>query len=271
MVMERTRIVRIAVVGALAVGALAGGVALASHEHHEFAKRGILRHVDAVLDAVQATSPQRDAVHAATDQLFLTLAENHKSERNDFAQALKLWEADQIDQAKLAQLRADHQAAAQRAGDAIAQAILDARDALTPEQRQKAAEFARTQRPPMKAEHAAFIKQRIAEHVADLLDEIKATPAQRERVQAAVGEVEAAFASQMGDHGAHLERVLTLFAAPTLNPGDVQKLKDEQQARMRKLGDSIVQALTEVHDVLDAGQRQKIADFVRAHHSHHGG
>jgi Spy/CpxP family protein refolding chaperone len=269
--MKRKQILRIAAVGTLVLGALVGGVAFANHEHHGFVKRRVLRHVDEALDAVQATAPQRDAVHAATDQLFTTLEQNHQAERGDFQAALKLWEADQIDQAKLTELRAKHQAAAQRNGDAIAQAIIETRDALTPEQRQKAAEYARTHRPPMRAEHAAFIKQRIDEHVADLLDEIHATPAQRERVQAKVSEVEAAFASHMDDHGAHFDRVLSLFAAPTLSQADVQKLKDEQQARMRKLGDAMVQALTEIHDVLDAGQRQKVADFVRAHHSHHGG
>jgi hypothetical protein len=37
------------------------------------------------------------------------------------------------------------------------------------------------------------------------------------------------------------------------------------------VGDAVVQALRDIHDVLDAGQRQQVADWVRAHHRHHGG
>jgi hypothetical protein len=49
-------------------------------------------------------------------------------------------------------------------------------------------------------------------------------------------------------------------------------LQAERQAKMQKVGDAVVQALTDIHDALDAGQRKQVADFVRSHHSgHHGG
>jgi hypothetical protein len=40
---------------------------------------------------------------------------------------------------------------------------------------------------------------------------------------------------------------------------------------MQQIGDTVVQALTDIHDALDAGQRKTVADFIVAHHHHHGG
>src|SRR5438045_492860 len=109
--MKRSTKIVIALAGALVVALVAGGPALASGHLHGggFAKRRVTRHIDAALDAVAATPAQRDAIHAARDHVFATIEETHRSHGGDLDQALALFQADKLDSAKIAELRARHQ------------------------------------------------------------------------------------------------------------------------------------------------------------------
>ena len=89
--MKRTSKVGIALAGAFVLALAAGGAALASgHLHDGFVKRRVTRHIDAALDAVGANGAQRDAVHAARDQVFATIEDNRRAERGDLDAALSL-------------------------------------------------------------------------------------------------------------------------------------------------------------------------------------
>ena len=274
--MKRSWKIGIAVAGVLIVALAAGGAALASgHLHDGFVKRRITRHIDAALDAVGATPAQRDAVHAARDQVFATIEENHRADQGDFAAALSLWQADRIDPAALATLRAHHLAAAKKTSDAVVQALSDAHDALTSAQRAKLADFMRAHRPPLdqKSADAAkpWLKHMVSERVDDVLDQIHATAEQRATVTAAVERVFAAISDGMSDHAAHFDEAIALFTSDKIDAAKLASLQTERQAEMQTIGDTLVQALTDVHDALDAGQRQQVADFVRSHHPGHGG
>jgi Spy/CpxP family protein refolding chaperone len=150
------------------------------------------------------------------------------------------------------------------------QALSDAHDALTPPQRLKLAEFLRSHKPPRMDGAKPFIKHMMSERVDDMLDQIHATADQRAKVTAAV---EGAFATVSGsfeDHAAHMDDAIALFTDDQIDQGKLAAMQAERQAKMQKAGDAIVQALTQVHDALDAGQRQQVAAFVRSHHGHHG-
>jgi Spy/CpxP family protein refolding chaperone len=274
--MKRSSKIAIGLAGALVVALAAGSAALASgHGHDAFVKRRITRHIDQALDAVAANGAQRNAVYAARDHVFATLEESHKAERGDFEEALKLWEADRLDAGQLATLRARHQAAAKRAGDAVVQALSDAHDALTAEQRRKLGDYLRAHRPPFDRHNVEAMKpfahHMVSERVDDLLDEIKARPDQRDKIHAAVERAFASVTAQLGDHAAQLDQAVTLFTADRIDNAKVAALQAERQARMQSVGDAIVQALSEVHDTLDAGQRKAVANYIRAHHRRHGG
>jgi hypothetical protein len=270
--MKRNWKIAIAVVGALVVAIIAGGAAWASGRGHEaFAKRRIARHIDAALDAVNASPQQRTAIHAARDHVFDTFAESHKARQADLQQALALWQADRLDPDGVAKLRARHQAEAQQAGDAIVQALSDAHDALTAPQRQQLATYLRAHQPPKMDGAAPFFKHMINERVEDLLDEIHATDAQRTTVKSAVERVFTAVSGNMGSHGAHLDKAIAVFTADQIDQAQVAQIRAEHQAQAQQMGDAIVQALTDIHDALDAGQRKTVADFIRAHHAHHHG
>ncbi len=270
--MKRSWKIGIALAGALVLALAVGGAALASgHLHEGFIKRRVTRHIDAALDAVNATTSQRDAVHAARDHVFATIEDNRRAERGDLDAALSLWQSDRLDPAAVATLRAHHQAAAKKTGDAVVQALSDAHDALTAPQRQKLADFLRGHRPPQMDGAKPFVKHMVSERVDDVLEQIHATADQRAKVTAAVERAFTAISEGMSDHGAHFDQAIALFTADKIDPSQIAALQAERQAKMQKIGDAVVQALTDVHDALDAGQRKQVAEFVRSHHSGHGG
>jgi Spy/CpxP family protein refolding chaperone len=270
--MKRTRKIGIALAGAFVLALAAGGAALASgHLHDGFVKRRINRHIDAALDAVSANGAQRDAVHAARDHVFATIEENQRAERGDLDAALTLWQSDRLDPTAIATLRAHHQTAAKKTGDAVVQALSDAHDALTATQRTKLADYLRSHRPPQMEGAKPFMKHMVSERVDDMLDQIHATADQRTKVTAAVERAFTAVADGMSDHGAHFDEAIAVFTADKIDAAKIAQLQADRQTKMQKIGDAVVEALTEVHDALDAGQRKQVADFVRSHHHGHGG
>lgn len=272
--MKRSWKIGIALAGAFVLALAASGAALASGRMHDggFVKRRITRHIDAALDAVGANAAQRDAVHAARDHVFTTIADNHDAEKGDLGAALTLWQSDRLDPSALAALRTRHQAAAQKTSDAIVQALSDAHDALTSAQRAKLADFLRSHKPPKFDGAKPFVKHMLSERVDDMLDQIHATADQRSKITTAVESAFTALSSGFDDHGAHFDDAIAVFTADKIDASKLAAMQSERQAKMQKAGDTIVQTLTEAHDALDAGQRQQVADFIRSHHGmgHHG-
>jgi Spy/CpxP family protein refolding chaperone len=226
------------------------------------------RKLDGLLDAAKASPEQRAAVHAAAEHVATTFQEVGRAGMNDFDQTLHLFEADKLDTQAIAAHRAKHEAAMKKISDAVVQAVFDAHDALTPPQRKAVADAIR-------AEHAkksergnwreAMFKGMINEHIEDALDEAKVPEAQRARIRAARDRVVQTFESMHSGRGADLEEALTLFTADKLDAQKVEALRAKHLAEMRRAGDAVVQAVTEIHDSLDAAQRKAIVDYVRAH------
>jgi protein CpxP len=268
--MKRMTKIVLALVGALVLVAAVGGAAVArGGDFHNFAKRRVTRHIDAALGAINATPEQRTAIYAARDHVFATIAQNAGSRQADLQAALALWQADRIDADKLAALRAKHQSEAKQTGDAIVQALSDAHDALTGAQRQQLVAYLGAHRPPKMDGAKPFFKHMMSERVDDMLDEIGATAQQRTTVHAAV---ERAFAAVAGeDPTSHFDDAMAVFGADKLDQAKIDALRAQHQARMMKMGDALVQALTDIHDALSAQQRQQVADFVKSHHHGHGG
>lgn len=258
----------LAVVTVIGVAAAAGGLALAEHGGPGFMQRRLERHIDAALDAVNATDAQRTAIHAARDHVLTTLAENGATHKADLEQALTLWQSERIDQTQLSALRARHLAAAQKVGDAIVQAISDAHDALTATQRAQLVTYLKAHRPPSMDGAKPFVKHMVSERVDDMLDQINATPAQRDTTHAAVQNVFDAVAA--GDPAGHFDEAMTLFAADKLDASKIAALRAQHQAKAQKMGDAIAAAIVKVHDSLNAQQRDQVATIVKQHHGRHG-
>jgi Spy/CpxP family protein refolding chaperone len=269
---SKTRKLALVVAGALGVALIAGGVALASGPAHEaLLKHHLNQRIDAALDAVSATPQQRDAIHAARDHVMTTVQAGHGARQAQLEQALTLWQADSLDATGLAALRAQHQAAAQQTGDAVVQALSDAHDALTTTQRQKLGEYIRANKPSHLHEGGAapFMTKMVNHRVDSLLDQIKASTDQRDKVHAAVAKALASLSA--GNHAADFDAAVALFTADSFDRGQVSALEAKHLVQMQQVGDAMVAALSDIHGVLDAGQRKQVADFIRAHHAGHGG
>jgi periplasmic protein CpxP/Spy len=234
--------------------------------HHGRMREMVTAHIDEALDAAKANDAQRNAIHAARDHVFATLEQSRRGHKGDFERALALFEADRVDPAQIAALRAEHEAEAQRVGDAIVQAVSDAHDALTAPQRRLVADYARGQRPSHRGNHHGFMKRMVLNRVDEALDVAKATPPQRAAVRAAAERAIAAVMDGRPQEGPSqaFDQALSLFEADKLDHARIAQVRAEHVAHMRKTGDAILAAVQDAHAALNPAQRKAVADWIRA-------
>jgi Spy/CpxP family protein refolding chaperone len=134
---------------AAAVGLVASASAFAFGAHggrERLMKRVVTAVIDDALDEAKATQAQRETIYQARDHVLAAFDE-HRTRRDTYReQALALFIADQIDEGRLAALRREADEEHRKIADAITQAFLDARNALTPSQRAVVADYVRSLR-----------------------------------------------------------------------------------------------------------------------------
>ena len=150
--MERRTMIGLAagIAASLAAGAGVAVGANAAHAHGGW-RAGIMRRVvsatiDDALDAAQVTAEQRRAIYAARDRVFATVDEVRADRQAHLEEGLALFEADQVDPARLEALHQQAEAGRQRIREAIHQALVEAHDVLTTAQRKAVADFVRSHR-----------------------------------------------------------------------------------------------------------------------------
>ncbi len=236
-------------------------------------------HIDAALDAASVTASERAAVHAACDRAMAILDTQKEAHRAHMDQLITLFTADSLDGNALAELRTSEESLGKATADAVIAAVEQSHDALTPGERQKLVAFAkeRARRFDLK-EHprmAQFIKGRMSAHVDTMLDHANVAAAERPLVQASVERVVTAFAAAGESHHAHLDQALALFAQNSIDAAAVAQLRQAAEGDRRATGDSIVQAIHEIHDALSPAERQALATQLRTHlagmHGHRHG
>jgi Spy/CpxP family protein refolding chaperone len=255
---------------ALALGvALGGATALAEHAMGPHAMhRHLAKFIEGALDAAKADPAQRKAIEAARERAMGSVKSIGVEHHAAVQQALTLFEADQLDGARVAALKDARLAEMRKAGDAIAAAITEAHDVLRPEQRRAVADYIRANKPsgePGFRKGQAFMMKRFAgAHIDEMLDEIDANEAQRTAIEAARDHVFSAVESSLaGAEGRFADRALAIFEADRVDPAAVQALRDEHQARAAKIADAVVQAVHDVHDALTSSQRRIVTDTIR--------
>jgi len=113
---------------------------------------------------------------------------------------------------------------------------------------------------------AGFMKDRIAARVSAALDEIKATPQQRQVVEQAENDIVNAFqAKAQGRKGAH-QALLASFAADKFDAQALQTFADARSQDVKDLSSVIIPSLQKVHDALTPEQRAKLVQLVQEHH-----
>ena len=115
---------------------------------------------------------------------------------------------------------------------------------------------------------AAFFHRMIGKRIDEALDAAKVSDKQRAAVHEIEGRTFEKLSALHKDKGGDMERVLTLFAGDRIDPQEVASMRAEHEAAMKQAGDTITQAITDVHDLLTPAQRKAVADYVRSHHAH---
>jgi Spy/CpxP family protein refolding chaperone len=103
--------------------------------------------LDEALDQASVTPEQRTAIHASRDRVFAAMDAQRPDARAQREQVLALFEGDRLDAAQLQALHASMEQRHQAVQAAVAQAIVEIHDTLTPAQRRVVAEYARTHGP----------------------------------------------------------------------------------------------------------------------------
>src|SRR5262249_11827505 len=133
-------------IGVLAVvtAGLVTGVAAFAFAHgarHSMMKRFVSSAIDDALDAAKVTAEQRTAVHPARDRVFAAFEQHRRTRTDRLAEALALFEADQVDPARVETLRQQGEDEHRRISEAVSQALVEVHDVLTPEQRRALSDY----------------------------------------------------------------------------------------------------------------------------------
>jgi Spy/CpxP family protein refolding chaperone len=140
----------IGLTAAVTGGLLAGATAFAFGWHggrHGMMKRFVSAQIDEVLDEARVSPEQRTTIYAARDRVFAAIEDHWRSRGARLEEALALFEADRIDPDQVRALHRQREEEHRKIAEAVSQAILDAHDTLTPEQRRIVTEYVRAHRP----------------------------------------------------------------------------------------------------------------------------
>jgi Spy/CpxP family protein refolding chaperone len=270
--MEATTMKRLVIVGIVAAAALWAAKVAVAHGGGHRGRAMVARAIEGALDAAKASPAQRTAIEAARDHVLATFHEASQDHHQQMDEALALLSAPTLDEKAIAAHRAVKQAAVQKIADAVVQALYDAHAALTPPQRKAVVDYLRAERAQHEEHrmhwHEGFFRRMFERRSEAAMEAISASAAQRASLTAARDRVLAAF-KEMRPDGSHLDKLLDLFTADTLDKAQIASLRGEVTARMNKVGDTLTQALAEVHGQLSAEQRTKLVDWIKAHRPEH--
>jgi len=113
---------------------------------------------------------------------------------------------------------------------------------------------------------AGFMKDRIAARVSAALDEIQATPQQRQVVEQAENDIVNAIQAKAQAHrGAH-KALLTALAGDQFDAQALQTFADARAQDVKDIASVVIPSLQKVHDALTPEQRAKLVQLVQQHH-----
>jgi Spy/CpxP family protein refolding chaperone len=110
---------------------------------HAIMKRMVNAHIDEVLDEAKVNPQQRSTIYAARDRVYSAFENSARDRKAHLEDALRLFEADRVDQAQVAALRAQGEAKHKLLADEVTRALIETHDVLTPQQRHVVAERVR--------------------------------------------------------------------------------------------------------------------------------
>ena len=147
MLSRRTILGLVAVLGVGLITTVAAFAHGGGHGRPAMMKRMASAMIDEALEPAKVTADQRARIYVARDRAFAALEAHRQTRGAHMDEALALFEADTVDPGRVATFRAQREAEHRQAGDAIAQALTEVHDVLTPAQRKVVADWIRANRP----------------------------------------------------------------------------------------------------------------------------
>ena len=146
-------VVMLGIAGAALIGGRAWAQGAMMHAgmgmHAGMMKRMASAALDEALDQAKVTAEQRTTIYASRDRAFAAFEQNRPNRLAHRDQVLSLFESDKLDRAQLQALHTQMQQQHDAIRDAVAQAVVEIHDTLTPEQRRVVANYARQFGPGM--------------------------------------------------------------------------------------------------------------------------
>ena len=103
----------------------------------------------------------------------------------------------------------------------------------------------------------------MAKRLDKALDAVKATPAQRQAIEAARDHVLATITEVHKDKHGAMQQALSLFAADRIDQQKLAALRSQHDADAKKIGDAIVEAIRTTHDALTSAQRKQMVAYLQ--------
>ncbi|MFL5263584.1 MAG: Spy/CpxP family protein refolding chaperone [Anaeromyxobacteraceae bacterium] len=114
----------------------------------------------------------------------------------------------------------------------------------------------------------ARMQQFIDNRLSSMLDEIKATDAQRQQITAIKDKLVADHKALRASHADVKKELLAQWQADKADAAKVHAIVDDRANGMKSFADEVADALIQVHDILTPDQRAQVATKVQSHHGH---
>jgi periplasmic protein CpxP/Spy len=114
----------------------------------------------------------------------------------------------------------------------------------------------------------ARMQQFIDNRLSSMLDEIKATDAQRQQITAIKDKLVADHKALRASHAGVKQELLAQWQADKADAAKVHAIVDDRANGMKSFADEVADALIQVHDILTPDQRAQVAAKVQSHHMH---
>jgi protein CpxP len=111
----------------------------------------------------------------------------------------------------------------------------------------------------------ARMEKMVSHQVDDALDDLKATPEQRQAITAVKDRLLARGKALRADHRATMKEALGLWEASSFDKARALALVDARVDAMRTMAHEAVEATAEVHQTLTAEQRAQVTKRLRRH------
>jgi Spy/CpxP family protein refolding chaperone len=115
----------------------------------------------------------------------------------------------------------------------------------------------------------ARMERMLGAHLDEVLDELEATPAQREKIAAVKDRLLAKGRALHEERGGAMTELLAQWESPTPDRARVNAIVDERAAGMQAFAHEVADAMVEVHAVLTPEQRAQVAERWRERAERH--